>query len=269
MHDTKTSTIKSSSIFFLLAFLLSWIIWIPSILFIDSEHRQVFTLAGAFGPFLAAVVTVRFIYGKEQLKKWLKETFNFKIKIIYYLAAVVLLPFGIAILHHLIFMMFGGKSGFTFDQSWYIYFISIILTALLGGGNEEPGWRAFATRELVKKIHPVTASVVVSVFWVAWHLPLYFGEGWSGSDQPLHLFFIYAIPLSIILTWLYFKCRKGIIPVMLMHAGTNIIFNYFPREGVIFESSGYDFNLIKALTYWVVALGIIWITKGRLGLNKE
>jgi hypothetical protein len=56
---------------------------------------------------------------------------------------------------------------------------------------------------------------------------------------------------------------------MLLHAGTNIVFDFFPRTSVIFSSADLDFNVFKAIAYWLVALIIIVITKGKLVRNIE
>lgn len=53
--------------------------------------------------------------------------------------------------------------------------------------------------------------------------------GWGVNDQPFVWLLIYCIPLSVILTWLYYRSGGSIIPVMLLHAGTNVVFRYFLR----------------------------------------
>jgi membrane protease YdiL (CAAX protease family) len=263
------SAIKNDSLgkiwmFFILTLLLSWAVWIPMFLLIPEDAQLPLLLLGGFGPFLSAIIVIRAKEGKTALKQWLRETFRVRIRLIWYLVGGLFLPFGIAILHHSFYILAGGKSAFTFDQIWGIYIISLFSTTLLGGGFEEPGWRGFATPRLMTRFHPILANVIVSFFWVLWHVPLYFGN-WSGKDQPLLWFFIYAIGLSIILTWLYFKSSKSIIPVMLLHGATNIVFEYFPATNTLFSSPDIDFNIFKSMAYWTVAIVIILATKGQLG----
>lgn len=40
-------------------------------------------------------------------------------------------------------------------------------------------------------------------------------------------------------------------------------------DTVIFRSMDYDFNVIKTIAYWVVAIIIIFLTKGKLGYLGE
>jgi membrane protease YdiL (CAAX protease family) len=264
LAGNKNNPIGTIWMFFILALLVSWVIWLLMIFFVPENAQLPLLLLGGFGPFLSAIIVILAREGKNALKQWLRETFRVRINPMWYLVGGLFLPLGIALLHHSLYLLAGGISAFTFNQVWGIYIAGLFSTALLGGGNEEPGWRAFATPRLISKFHPIIASIIVGVFWVIWHVPLYFGN-WSGKDQPLLWFFIYATGLSIIMTWLYFRSSKSVIPVMLLHAATNIIFDFFPRTNTIFSSASIDFNIFKASAYWIVAIIIIVITKGRLG----
>lgn len=264
----KKVSLDSTGLFFILTLLLSWSVWIPTFLLVPENAQLPLILLGGFGPFLAAILVLWRKEGKAALKQWLRETFRFRIKLIWYFVGGLFLPLGIALLHHTYYILAGGNSAFTFNQIWGIYVVALFSTTLFGGGFEEPGWRGFATPRLMIRFHPIMANVIVSFFWVLWHTPLYFGN-WSGKGQPLLWFFIYAIGLSIILTWLYFKSSKSIIPVMLLHAATNIVFDYFPGSNTIFSSPDLDFNIFKSMAYWTVAIIIIIATKGKLGYSTN
>jgi membrane protease YdiL (CAAX protease family) len=264
----KNDSLGKIWIFFILALLLSWAVWIPMFLLVPEDAQLPLLLLGGFGPFLSAIIVIWAKEGKTALTRWLRETFRIRIHLIWYLVGGLFLPFGIAILHHSFYILAGGKSDFTFDQIWGIYIVSLFSTTILGGGFEEPGWRGFATPRLMTRFHPILANIIVSFFWVLWHIPLYFGN-WSGKGQPLLWFFIYAIGLSIILTWLYFKSSMSIIPVMLLHGATNIVFEYFPTTNTIFSSPDLDFNIFKSMSYWTVAIVIILATKGQLGYSTK
>ena len=62
---------------------------------------------------------------------------------------------------------------------------------------------------------------------------------------------------------------ESIFPVMLLHAGTNVVFRYFPMETSIFENVADEFTLIKAFVYLLFAIVLLVITRGRLGLRKH
>ena len=156
-----------------------------------------------------------------------------------------------------------------FSADWLAYFAYLISTTLLTGGNEEPGWRGYITPVLTDRFHPVVVCSVVGIGWAVWHLPMYLLEGWGGNDQPFVWLLIYCIPLSMILTWLYYKSKRSIIPVMLLHAGTNVVFRFFPMEIKIFDSVSDEFTVIKTIVYWIFAILILIISKGSLGYEKD
>lgn len=203
------------------------------------------------------------------MKECLKTNFNFRINIKWYLLGGIILPFLIAGIHHLIYLGLGGKSGIAPGSDWLIYFIYLISTTLLTGGNEEPGWRGYITPVLMGRFHPVIVCTIVGTGWAIWHLPMYFLEGWGGNNQPFIWLLIYCIPLSMILTWLYYKSKRSIIPVMLLHAGTNVVFRYFPMEIKIFDFVNDEFTVIKTIVYWLFAIVLLITSKGNLGYTNN
>lgn len=260
-----SSKVKIAAVHVLLTFAISWLIWLPVIFFVPERYSLPFLLLGSFGPFIAAITVKWKTEGKGEMKKWLRESFTFKNRIFWLFFAGFIFPLIIGALHHSLYLLWGGKSGFTWDQRWSVFIINLILTSLVGGGNEEPGWRGYLTPLLMNRFKPVITCIMVGIIWVCWHLPLYFLKSWSGGDQPIFLFILYAIPLSMILTWLYYKSKLSIIPAMLLHSATNIVFGYFPRPDVIIQSLSFDFNVLKAISYWIIAIILLIITKGNLG----
>jgi len=73
----------------------------------------------------------------------------------------------------------------------------------------------------------------------------------------------------MILTWLYNKSKQSVIPVMLLHAGTNVVFRYFPMETGVFDSVSDEFTVIKTIVYCLFATIFLIISKGTLGYEKE
>jgi membrane protease YdiL (CAAX protease family) len=226
-------------------------------------------IIGGFGPFCSAIVIIGISKGKDSLKNWLRTLFNFRIHVFWYLLGGILAPFVIASIHHLLYISFGGQSGIDFGLEWLIYFAYLIPTTLLTGGNEEPGWRGYITPVLIKRFNILIAQIIVGVFWAVWHFPMYFTGNWGSGSQPMVWLIIYCIPLSMILTWFFYNSKKSIIPAMLLHAGTNVVFRYFPMETKIFNSVEDEFTLIKAIVYWILAIILFVTSKGKLGYNLQ
>jgi len=255
--------------YFVLTFAISWSVWALGDLLLPEGLFAISLVIGAFGPFLSAVLIIRISRGKEDLKKWFRSIFNFRIPVSWYLLGGIAFPFITAALHHLIYILLGGQSGIELSTDWLLYFAYMIPTALLSGGNEEPGWRGYITPVLLNRFNIIPAHLIVGIFWALWHLPLNFIGDWGGSDQSMIWMIMYCITLSMILTWLYFRSKKSIIPAMLFHGGSNVVFRYFPLNSQIFESVDDEFSIIKTIVYWSLAILLLIITKGRLGYKKE
>jgi len=254
-------------VFFALACLISWGVWVPTMLWLPESAQTPLLLLGAFGPWLAAMLMVAREPTSGSVRAWLRLSFDPRIGWRWYVIGGLGLPVIMALMHHGIYLELGGASGFHWTLEMLAYPVVMVLTAILGGGQEELGWRAYATPRLVENHHPILASAIVGVVWVIWHLPLYATGDWSGKDQTLLWFFLYAIALSITMTWLYFRSHRCVIPVMLLHGATNVIFRYFPREDVVLTTMETDFDILKTIAYWVVAAAIIISTRGSLGVR--
>jgi uncharacterized protein len=256
-------------LYFPLTYLISWPVWIAGSALLPESLRVIGLITGAFGPFAAAVMLTGITGGKAALHRWLRSAFNLKIPVRWYILGGILLPFGIAGLHHLIWLALGGVSGLKLSAEWLLYFAYLVPTALLTGGNEEPGWRGFITPVLLGRFNLFVAHGIIGAGWALWHLPLYLGGIGNDEQQPFVWLMLYCIPLSMILTWLYYRANRSVIPVMLLHAGTNVVFRYFPMENTVFESVEDEFTVIKTIVYTLISLILLMATNGTLGYNKK
>ena len=66
----------------------------------------------------------------------------------------------------------------------------------------------------------------------------------------------------------YLKSRGSVIPVMLLHAGTNAIGNFVPTPLVVHGGFGTEM-VLRGSVYWVMAIVIVILTKGRLGADSN
>ncbi|MCU0519073.1 MAG: CPBP family intramembrane metalloprotease [Anaerolineae bacterium] len=89
--------------------------------------------------------------------------------------------------------------------------------------GEEVGWRGFALPRLQARVSPLIASLIVTVFWIPWHLFLWKAQGvpvmtwkyWIGTNSLL------IILSSVVLTWFYNHSRGSILVVGIAHAAEN------------------------------------------------
>jgi len=249
--------------FLALTFAFTWAILIPALSGVADDRLIFFFVAAAFGPFLSAVITIWTNKGWTSLRQWLRQVFTLRIPLVLYLAGAFFLPIGIGVLQYVLYSLLGGEPpDFSAARPWYLYLAYLIPTALLTGGNEEPGWRGFALPALHERFHPVLASVILGIIHSAWHLPLM-----SYYDTTFAWYLFNVVPLTFILNWFYLKSHRSVIPVMLLHAGTNVIGSFLPTPMDVLGGLG-TYMFLRGLVYWGIAIVLVFATKGRLGWDS-
>ena len=138
----------------------------------------------------------------------------------------------------------------------YGFFVSLFLRGALG---EELGLRGFALPRLQERLSSFRASLIIGVFWGAWHLPVLIGR------EPLSIaaFALLSIGLSMLFTWLFNGSGGSLIPVLLFHAAQN----WEDGFEVLFPGLvGTEWELVSTLSLLligVVASVLVW-RNGRL-----
>ncbi len=246
-------------LFFVLTFAITWVVLIPALASVPRGRLTPFFILAAFGPFFSAIIVVWTSQGLSVLRWWLRSIFRLRIPVVLYLAGAFFLPIGVGALHYGLYSVLGGVPYFSDATPWYLYLLYLLPTAALTGGNEEPGWRGFALPALLQWFHPALASIILGTIHAAWHLPLM-----NYYDTTFGLYLFDVVGLTFIFNWLYFKSRRSVIPVMLFHAGTNVIYRFIPTPADVLGGLG-SFMFLRGIVYWAVAIVLLIITKGWLG----
>lgn len=254
--------------FLIIAFGISWGIWIPVMIFLARGEWHWLFYVGVYGLFLSGVIVTWIAEGGLGLRQWLKRIFRFRINILWYLLAWFVMPIGIGFVQHGLYMLFGGRSDFSEIRPIWMYPIAVPIAALFAGGNEEPGWRGFALPKILEFTNPFVGSLLLGLIWAVWHVPLFFSPSWGTSESPFYMFLLSVLGLSIIMTWLYYKSSMSIFPVMLFHQATNAIGSYFPTPTAIFPGWD-DWQILRGGVYWLIAIVLLIATKGRLGVALQ
>lgn len=248
--------------FFILALALSWAAWIPLFLTISSA-TSVVMIPGAFGPALAAVV-VTWLRG-ELVRGWLVDGLGWHIGKQWYLVALGL-PLGLAlVLGAGLVVMTGRFEATRVVQAAILSPVMLLFLTLLGGGQEEFGWRGFALPALQDRFTILAASITIGLVWAVWHLPAFIFEipGYTGSFA---LYALLVIGISIIFTWLYNSLDGSALLAMLLHGGINAA----PSLGVTFvgelSTGSVSPYVILVPPVWVVALALL-VRYGRATLS--
>jgi membrane protease YdiL (CAAX protease family) len=204
-------------LFATLALAVSWAAWVPLFVLVPSPTSALM-VPGAFGPALAAATVVR-LRG-ESVRAWLTDAVDPHVARRWYLAALGV-PLAVALAAGVTFVAVTGRFDPTrLGTATVIYPVALAFATLVGGGQEELGWRGFALPALQERFDAATASVVVGLLWTLWHLPafVFAVPGYTGSVAT---YAVLVVGVSVVLTWLYNAADGSVLPAMLLHGGVN------------------------------------------------
>ena len=134
--------------------------------------------------------------GTVNVQEWVKTVFFVKNKISVYLviAAGIVLFFGCH-------MIAAGRVEMILPM--YMFFLSLPGNLIIGG-LEEAGWMYVLQPRLDKKYGFFSASVLVGVIWIFWHIPLFFIPGTNHCDGVIN-FWMFNSASSLVgsstMTW--------------------------------------------------------------------
>lgn len=234
--------LRSVLVFFPLAFLLSWY---PYLL---GKTHLVHTSGGInpLGPAVAALISAGIFYRWGGIKELLARFLPWRAHWSNYAIAVVL-PMLLVALAAAINLLLGAQRSFTSQVSaWPDLLPRFVFVFLFVGLGEETGWRGFVLPELQKSYSPLVASLVIAVFWAAWHIPL-IGVEFKGAVIPA--FLLSVVAGSVVLAWLFNRANGGLLPIPVLHATVNAI-----GAGYVFPMFAGDDNI---RLWWIYAL--LWV----------
>jgi membrane protease YdiL (CAAX protease family) len=249
--------------YFILAYAISWIIVAPLVAsaqgFIDVSVPFALHYLNDYAPLSAAIITAAIANGTDGIRDLFQRMIKWRVGLGWVLVAAFspLALFGIAtgivvvgmgeeppdlsLLGSITYLPYLGWGGWIF---W-------ILTAGIG---EESGWRGYALPSLQDNMSALSATLIVTLLWVGWHLPrfFYYGNymilGFSVLPLAAHGF----LALAIVLTWLYNSTRGSILMAALFHGGYNF-WDASPAD------TGFVYDTINALLImWAVALVVVF-----------
>lgn len=218
-------------LFFSLAYLFTWIFWIPAI-FAREEIEAPLMVVGLIAP--AAVSTLFVLFsGSEALKRDLKNKLVGFTRVRW---ANVFLAVGVfalvVICSILLSLLFGQKAEqFSFTEDFSFTGVGIgsaLITILLASVIEEVGWKGYCEDSIGSYMNWFWESLIFGALWSFWHFPLLFIRGTYQAGlmvNPLYVvnFFVSGIPLGFIITWVYLASDRSILACMIFHLFVNFM----------------------------------------------
>jgi membrane protease YdiL (CAAX protease family) len=232
--------------FFVMAYGLSWALWIPLCVFRDAPGTYVSLalLIGSNVPSAVAILLTAASLGKGGIRALLRRLLIWRVGLRWYLVllgptALVLVAISAAA------VLVGGPTA-TLAVPVATAVIIVAFQTFPGSAlGEEIGWRGYALPRLQTHRSALISSLVLGALHVLWHLPLWLR---GLTDHPLRLFPAFAIQgvaLAVIYTWLYNSTKGSVLLAVLFHTATNA-----PLTLVLVPLGVADF----ALPFWLLAL---------------
>ncbi len=146
------------------------------------------------------------------------------------------------------------------------YPLLLILSLFTGPLGEEPGWRGFALPRMQARLGAVRGAWLLGILWAAWHIPLFFLPEWRGAT-PIPVFasafFAWVVPFAIVMAWVSNRTRGNLAAMILMHDALNSVVGLVALHILLVPHDLY----LQAKIWWPLALLLIVVTRGRLGMR--
>lgn len=232
------------SVYFGLAWIFSWMIWLPLYLpalgitglpVLPYHHAL-----GGFGPLLSALITTLIFNGRTVMVRFIRS--GFQLKSNFFAGIALLSPFFLLCTAAIIAafqtgtfvdMSQGGRSGEFPEMSALAFFL---YNFIFFGIGEEAGWRGFALPHLQRRFNALNSSLLLTVFWAIWHWPLFlYRPGYMNMDIAAIGGWVFSLLTgSVLLTWLFNSSKGSIVVCALFHAAVDIAFtNTISSERIV------------------------------------
>lgn len=214
-------------LFFGLAFVLSWSVWVglyrAGLLGVGAA-----VAIGTWGPTVAAIALTAATSGVGGVRELARRLLIWKVHPGWY-AFALFVSAGIVVVALIVHGLLGGTIVEANDPAqWYLVFPALAQIFFFGVLGEELGWRGYATPRLQRRLGPLAASLIVGVAWGVWHLPLWWMEENFHRQIPFLLFLLNDVALAVVLTWLWNTTGGSLLLVGLLHAASNLTIGVAP-----------------------------------------
>lgn len=243
--------VKPIVVYTALACLISWLTFISlalnhhQVIFLfpdDTAHarlQDVWHSAGALGPILAALLTLRLFYNKETRRQFRS---GYSVRKLsgkgWLLSFSPLLLFSVSlVISRLVQHEWFDIVGFYRNNALThpVNLLAWLLPILFYGFGEEGGWRGYALPTLQAQYSAFKATVILSVFWIGWHIPSFFYR-YDLKGMAYVGFVLGIVAGAIWLTFLFNYTKGSILAVSLWHLTFNAVSMMGKNEVVLSAS---------------------------------
>lgn len=255
---------------YIIMFMLAWAEMVPRALYsqgvLTSPLPIWLDLLTGWAPGIAALIVSFAIAGRDGVHKLLSRFLIWRLGLQWYFIALFLLAsfiLGGIGLH----VLLGGAvplipaAGLPLWQTALIFIVTVLLGVLIN--TEEVAWRGFALPQLQVRYSILIAIVLLAIPEVALHLPLFWvKENPFYPNVGVFWFSAFSVAAVLIYAFIFNRTKGSLLIVTLLHASQNAWAN------LLSDNSVRPFQYTVALM-WMVALALIFLTKGQMGYEAE
>lgn len=261
---------RSLIVFFALAFGVSWAVWIPAAL---ASHgllpfqlsSTLSSLLGAFGPFIAALITTAMYDSKTGLSTLFKRLLILRVGIHWYFF-ILLWPAVLSLAKTAIAVLLGSSAPDFMQPPFarlyplppellnvnpliFLPFVFLQQTLIGSSMGEEIGWRGYALPRLQSHQNALRASLLLGIIWGVWHLPLWLTKGHPMQGTFFGWTLLSLMATAVLFTWVYNNTKGSLLLALLFHTSIAIT--------GLFLSSVETHPLIDVALSWGAAVLVI------------
>jgi membrane protease YdiL (CAAX protease family) len=183
------------TLFFVLAFLISWLVWPLTLLNPESPPMA------PFGPAVAAVVVTLLSEGQEGLLRLVRQLGRWRVPVRWYLVAFGLPCLMVTLSAAL--TVAGGAPARDLgpNPGWVMLIGTFASTLVIVGLFQELGWRGYALPLLQRSHTALGAALLLGVVWGLWHVPELASD--PTEQRPPVPFLLMVLAQSVLLAWIY------------------------------------------------------------------
>ena len=251
-----------------LLFLLGWPIQILDALAshgLAPKPPDILNIATGLTPAIAAIIVTAVLGGRAGVKDLFRRFLIWRVGVQWYLVGLLLLAaviLGGIGLH----VLFGGAmpqmpiAGAPISLILFAFTVTVLVGALVN--TEEIAWRGFALPRLQSRYGALTAALMIAIPESLFHLPHFWNLN-SVFYQNVGLFWFTAFTVAIVFiyTYIFNKTHGSLLIVTILHASQNAWAN------LLSDNTLRPFQFTVALM-WMLAIALIFITKGKLGSDN-
>jgi len=249
-------------VFLVATFAVTWAIWLP--ILVEAQTRGLDRMPWTFflasiGPACGAVAAALWEGGPRGLAGWARRTFSLRFRPVWWLAAIGM-PLGYGLVAWAAAALLGdgwpdpaafGVTAKLPGLSWPLVLLVWVATFGLG---EESGWRGWLLPALTRRMSPFWSALVVAGVWILWHAPAFwFNPTYVAMGAGIIGWMLALVCGSYLLAWMTIGARWSIVPVLLWHAGFDLLTAADASSGLIAATVS-----AIVMVQGVVCAGLLW-----------